>query len=176
MRYVTSRQLCLWKSSITLQLSHSSNPLLMSHSPIIQPTQNQMLVLISVVEVFGTQAKMHFFLILGFSIQTRQPLLLHTASNNQQNRESMPNVYVKWSMVFAHPLFSQQPVEWAVRLLLFRRHWLMETPGRSKKKICRHGVDLLSFLLCNPLLCHPIHLWNQILWPLPSPRTKHSTS
>ena len=74
-----------------LQLNHSSNPLLMSRSSIVLPTLNQMLALTSVLEVFGTQAKTHFFM-LGYSTQTRQatiprPLLLHITSMNRQKRE-----------------------------------------------------------------------------------------
>ena len=58
-----------------LQLSHSSNPLLMSPSLIAQLTPNQLRALISVLMASGTQAKTHF-LMLGFSTPMRQATVL----------------------------------------------------------------------------------------------------
>jgi hypothetical protein len=60
------------------QLSHFSNPFLMSLLFIAQPTLNQMLTLISMLVGSGTQAKS----LLGFSTPMHQPTnhFLTTAS------------------------------------------------------------------------------------------------
>ena len=58
-----------------------------------------------------------------------------TAAYRKHEWQSMPNAFVKWSMVFSHPSFSQQRVEWAAKLQHFIRDWRMEFPGRSEKNI-----------------------------------------
>ena len=133
------------------------HPLLMSHLLISQPTQNQIVALISVLEVFGTQAKTHFSM-LWLSTPKHQPTVPWpcTTAAYWKCQSTKSREYARsWSgTCVSHPSSSQQRVEWAAKLQYSTRDWRTESPGKNKMNVwsSRDGFAVISLLQSSALL------------------------
>ena len=81
---------------------------------------------------------------------------MHIVNMKQQRKGNTQNVFVKWSVLSSHPLFSQlfsqQLVEWVVKLQ--QKDWPMEFHGRRESNIQSSwgGFNVVSPLQSSVLL------------------------